>query len=59
MGLVLDGYRTGDVVSGTVVYTELGYRIAFSLATVAVGLAFCSAVWLAVRERRRSGAGER
>jgi sugar phosphate permease len=54
MGLVLDGYRTGDVVSGTVVYTELGYRIAFSLTTVAVGLAFCSAVWLAVRERRRS-----
>ncbi|MFO8116286.1 MAG: MFS transporter [Halorubrum sp.] len=54
MGLVLDGYRTGDVVSGAVVYTEFGYRIAFSVTTVAVGLAFCSAVWLAVRERRRS-----
>ena len=54
MGLVLDGYRTGDVVSGAVVYTELGYRIAFSITTVAVGLAFCSAVWLSVRERRRS-----
>lgn len=59
MGLVLDGYRTGDVVSGAVAYTELGYRIAFSLTTVAVGLAFCSAVWLAVRERRRPSAGDR
>ncbi|WP_144798323.1 MFS transporter [Halorubrum depositum] len=59
MGFVLDGYRTGDVVSGAVAYTELGYRIAFSLTTVAVGLAFCSAVWLAVRERRRPSAGGR
>ncbi|MDZ5811079.1 MFS transporter [Halorubrum sp. AD140] len=56
MGVVLDGYRTGDVVSGAVVYTELGYRIAFSVTTVAVGLAFCSAVWLSVRERRRTAA---
>ena len=56
MGLVLDGYRTGEVVSGAVVYTELGYRIAFSVTTVAVALAFGCAVWLSVRERRRVGA---
>ena len=56
MGLVLDGYRTGDVVSGTIVYTETGYRIAFSLTTVAVAVAFCCAVWLSVRENRRARA---
>jgi len=53
MGLVLDGYRTGDVVSGTVVYTETGYRIAFLLTTAAVAVALCCAVWLSVRHRRR------
>ncbi|WP_144925598.1 MFS transporter [Halorubrum salsamenti] len=55
MGVVLDGYRTGDVVSGTVVYTETGYRVAFSLTTAAVATAFCCAVWLSVRRRRRAG----
>lgn len=54
MGVALDQYRTGDVVAGTVAYTEFGYRVAFSITTVAVGLALVAAVWLAVRERRRS-----
>jgi sugar phosphate permease len=54
MGLVVDRYRTGDVVAGTAVYTEFGYQVAFAVTTVAVGLAFCSSVWLYVRDRRRS-----
>ncbi len=59
MGIVLDGYRTGEVVSGAVVYTELGYRIAFSITTVAVALAFCCAVWFSVRERGRKRESEK
>jgi len=53
MGLALDRYRTGDVVAGTVVYTEFGYRIAFAVTTGAVALAFLASVWLYLRERRR------
>ena len=51
MGLALDRYRTGDVIGGTVVYTEFGYRVAFAFMTVAGVVAFCSALWLFVRER--------
>ena len=53
MGVALDRYRTGDVVAGTVVYTEFGYRVAFAITTVAVGVAFLCSLWLYVRERRR------
>ena len=53
MGIVLDQYRTGDVVAGTVAYTEFGYRVAFAITTVAVALAFVATVWLALRDRRR------
>ncbi|MEF8777752.1 MAG: MFS transporter [Natronomonas sp.] len=56
MGLVVDRYRTGDVVAGTAVYTEFGYQVAFAITTVAVGLAFCSSLWLYFRDRRRSDA---
>ncbi|MFW6265754.1 MAG: MFS transporter, partial [Halanaeroarchaeum sp.] len=55
MGLVLDRYRTGDVVGGTVVYTQYGYRIAFAITAVAVAVAFSSAIVLFVRKRRRPG----
>lgn len=51
MGLALDRYRTGDVVAGTVVYTEFGYRVAFGITTVAGLLAFGSAFWLYLREQ--------
>lgn len=51
MGLALDRYRTGDVVAGTVVYTEFGYRVAFGITTVAGLLAFSSAFWLYLREQ--------
>ncbi len=56
MGLVLDRYRTGDVVAGTVAYTEFGYRVAFGVTTVAVAVAFLSA--LALYARRRPAALE-
>lgn len=46
MGVVLDRYRTGDVIAGTVVYTEFGYRVAFAITTLAGVTAFCSALWL-------------
>ena len=57
MGVAVDRYRTGDVVAGTVVYTEFGYRVAFAIAAVTVGVAFCSALWLYYRERRRARTG--
>ncbi len=53
MGVVLDQYRTGDVVAGTVAYTEFGYRVAFAITTGAVALAFVATVLLALRDRRR------
>lgn len=53
MGIAVDSYRTDDVVAGTVVYTEFGYRVAFGIAAGAVGVAFCAALWLYVRDRRR------
>jgi sugar phosphate permease len=54
MGYAVDRYRTGDVVAGTAVYTEFGYRVAFGITAVAVGFAFCSSLWLYFRDRRRS-----
>ena len=51
MGFVLDRYRTGDVVAGTVAYTEFGYRVAFAVTTVAVAVAFLSALTLYARRR--------
>jgi hypothetical protein len=54
MGLALDAYRPGEVVAGSVAYTELGYRVAFSIITVAVGFAFLCSVWLFFRDRHRA-----
>lgn len=51
MGIALDQYRTGDVVAGTVVYTDFGYRIAFAITTLAVAIAFCCAIWFSLRQR--------
>jgi len=51
MGFLLDRYRTGDVVAGTVAYTEFGYRVAFAATTVAVAVAFLSALTLYLRRR--------
>jgi sugar phosphate permease len=54
MGYAVDRYRTDDVVAGSVVYTEFGYRVAFAITTGVAALAFCSTVVLYVRDRRRS-----
>lgn len=51
MGLALDAYRTGDVVDGRVVYTEFGYRAAFSILAGAVAVAFLCSAWMLVRQR--------
>jgi sugar phosphate permease len=53
MGFAVDRYRTGDVVDGTAVYTEFGYRVAFAITAAFVGVALCSTVVLYVRQRRR------
>jgi sugar phosphate permease len=52
MGVVLDRHRTDDIVAGSVAYTEYGYRLAFAITTVALGVAFLAGVWLSLRERR-------
>ena len=54
MGIAVDQYRTGDIIAGTVVYTEMGYRVAFGIVSVAVGLAFVCSLWLYLQERRQS-----
>jgi hypothetical protein len=49
MGLAVDQYRTGAVVGGSVVYTPMGYRIAFAIAAGVVALAALAAVGVARR----------
>ncbi|MDR9412106.1 MAG: MFS transporter [Haloferacaceae archaeon] len=49
MGIAVDQYRTGAVVGGSVVYTPMGYRIAFAIAAGVVGLAALGAVGVARR----------
>lgn len=51
MGLALDAYQTGDVVGGTVAYTEFGYRVAFAIIAGAVAVAFLCSLLLLVREQ--------
>ncbi|WP_339105823.1 MFS transporter [Haloterrigena salinisoli] len=51
MGLVLDAYRTGETVGGTVAYTQYGYRLAFGILAGTVAVAFCCSCWLLVRDR--------
>jgi len=53
MGTALDAYRTGEVVGGTVAYTEFGYRVAFGItaATLTVGFLCSLILWRAERRR--------
>ncbi|MWV39149.1 MFS transporter [Natrialba sp. INN-245] len=46
IGVILDAYRTGDTVGGTVAYTEFGYRLAFGLLAGSVAVAFCCSLVL-------------
>jgi nitrate/nitrite transporter NarK len=54
MGLALDAHRAGNVAGGTVAYTRFGYRVAFAIVAVAVGIAFCCSLWLLARRRAGS-----
>ncbi len=59
MGWALDTYWTGDLVGGVRVYTPLGYRIAFAIATAAGAVAFGCSIWLYRHKRatrREAGA---
>lgn len=58
MGFAVDQYRTGDIIAGSVVYTETGYRVAFGIVAVAVGIAFVCSLWLYGRQRQRSSPPE-
>ena len=51
MGWALDDYWAGEIVGGTRVYTEAGYRIAFGIATLAGAIAFVCTIWLYRHER--------
>jgi MFS family permease len=46
MGRALDAYWTGELVGGVRVYTVTGYRVAFTIATVAGVVAAGCALWL-------------
>lgn len=52
MGAVLDTYWTGQTVAGARVYTDFGYRIAFTLASLSGLAALVLALWLHIRIRR-------
>jgi len=56
LGAALDAYWTGEMVSGTRVYTALGYRIAFAIAVGAALVALVCALVLHYRVRRERGA---
>lgn len=58
MGWVLDVFWTGDTVSGSRVYTLVGYRVAFSVAAASGLIALCCAGWLHYRASRRTGQAE-
>ncbi len=51
LGAALDAFWTGEMVNGTRVYTALGYRIAFGIATVAGIVSVACGVALHVRTR--------
>lgn len=50
MGIILDAYWTGETVAGSRIYTDAGYRVAFSIATTAGLIALCCALSLHVRK---------
>ncbi|MDY6765108.1 MAG: MFS transporter, partial [Halobacteria archaeon] len=52
MGAVLDVFWTGETVAGARVYSLLGYRVAFSIATACGVIALVCSVWLHFRTER-------
>jgi hypothetical protein len=55
MGAVLDAYWTGETVAGARVYTALGYRVAFGIATLSGLLSLACLAWFYVRYPRGPG----
>ncbi|WP_267161954.1 MFS transporter [Halovenus salina] len=51
MGVVLDRHRTGEIVAGSVAYTEFGYRAAFAITTASLAIAVLAGALLVVRDR--------
>ncbi|MFC6939298.1 MFS transporter [Salinirubellus sp. GCM10025818] len=49
MGAVLDAYWTGETVAGARIYTALGYRVAFGIATLAGLLSLACLTWFYLR----------
>lgn len=50
LGYVLDVYWTGELLAGARIYTEMGYRVSFGIATVASMVALLCSVWLYRRD---------
>ena len=49
MGTVLDVFWTGQTVAGTRVYTAVGYRVGFGIATLGGLVTLVCSVWLHTR----------
>ncbi|WP_338730243.1 MFS transporter [Haladaptatus sp. DJG-WS-42] len=49
LGVALDVYWTGETVAGSRIYTDVGYRVAFAIATMAGVVALVCALSLHVR----------
>ncbi|MEF8841909.1 MAG: MFS transporter [Haloarculaceae archaeon] len=52
MGAVLDAYWTGETVAGARIYTALGYRVAFGIATLSGLLSLACLTWFYLRYLR-------
>ncbi|WP_336360466.1 MFS transporter [Haladaptatus sp. ZSTT2] len=50
MGIALDAYWTGETVAGSRIYTDLGYRVAFTIAMAAGAISLLCALSLHVRK---------
>lgn len=57
LGAALDTYWTGEMVNGTRVYTELGYRVAFGISVAAGLISVLCAILLHLRVRDERQAG--
>ncbi|WP_115863323.1 MFS transporter [Halorussus litoreus] len=57
MGVALDAFWTGKTVDGTPVYSFVGYRVAFGIATVAGVVALACALW--IHRTRQPSTGRR
>ena len=59
MGAVLDAYWTGETVAGARIYTALGYRVAFGIATLSGLLSLACLAWFYLRYVREPAGSAR